>query len=88
MYIVYEPAARGAPEHTPVGVITQSTVWRVANLNPFGSPGARTGHGTEPVEVMRRPLNHTEAGESVYDPFLGSGTALITAQITGASVTA
>ena len=32
---------------------------------------------------MRRPLlNHTKRGESVYDPFLGSGTTLAAAEIT------
>lgn len=32
---------------------------------------------------MRRPiLNHTERGEAVYDPFLGSGTTLIAAELT------
>jgi len=32
---------------------------------------------------MRRPLlNHTELGALVYDPFLGSGTTLIAAQMT------
>jgi len=65
---------------------TQSTVWQVANLNPFGGNPEEiaTGHGTQkPVELMRRPLlNHTEAGAVVYDPFLGSGTTLIAAQMT------
>jgi DNA modification methylase len=64
----------------------QSTVWEVANLNPFG--GSReepaTGHGTQkPVELMRRPiLNNTRQGEIVYDSFLGSGTTLIAAELT------
>ena len=32
---------------------------------------------------MRRPiLNHTKRGEPVYDPFLGSGTTLIAAELT------
>ena len=67
----------------------QTTVWEVANLNPFGGEGAAeneaTGHGTQkPVEIMRRPiLNHTRPGESCYDPFLGSGTTLIAAESTG-----
>ncbi len=31
--------------------------------------------------LFERPiLNHTKAGEAVYDPFLGSGTALIAAE--------
>ena len=32
---------------------------------------------------MRRPiLNHTQRGELVYDPFLGSGTTLAAAEVT------
>jgi DNA modification methylase len=64
----------------------QSTVWEVANLNPFG--GSReeptTGHGAQkPVELMRRPiLNNTRQRDIVYDPFLGSGTTLIAAELT------
>src|SRR6185503_1635364 len=65
---------------------TQSTLWQVANLNPFGGnqEESATGHGTQkPVELMRRPiLNHTERGRAVYDPFLGSGTTLIAAEMT------
>lgn len=60
----------------------QSTLWQVANLNPFGgSDETATGHGTQkPLELMRKPiLNHLERGEIVYDPFLGSGTTLIAA---------
>ena len=67
----------------------QSTVWEVSNLNPFGGAAAgeddeATGHGTQkPVELMRRPiLNHTEPGETVYDPFLGSGATLVAAETT------
>ena len=67
----------------------QTTVWEVANLNPFGGEGTAeneaTGHGTQkPVEIMRRPiLNHTRPGEACYDPFLGSGSTLIAAESTG-----
>jgi DNA modification methylase len=66
---------------------TQSTLWQIANLNPFG--GSRqeeaTGHSAQkPVELMRRPiLNHTLRNQIVYDPFLGSGTTLVAAQSTG-----
>jgi DNA modification methylase len=67
----------------------QTTVWEVANLNPFGGEGATeneaTGHGTQkPVEIMRRSiLNHTRRREACYDPFLGSGSTLIAAESTG-----
>jgi DNA modification methylase len=67
----------------------QTTVWDVANLNPFGGDDAAensaTGHGTQkPVEIMRRPiLNHTHKGDACYDPFLGSGSTLIAAESNG-----
>ena len=69
---------------------TQSTVWDVTNLNPFGGDAGEaeneiTGHGAQkPVEIMRRPiLNHTVPTEGVYDPFLGSGSTLLAAESTG-----
>ena len=63
----------------------ESTLWDISNLNPFGAgetEDAVTGHGTQkPVELMRRPmLNHTEEGDILYDPFLGSGSTLIAAE--------
>ena len=67
----------------------QTTVWEVANLNPFGgaadAENEATGHGTQkPVEIMRRPiLNHTRPGEACYDPFLGSGSTLIAGESAG-----
>jgi len=64
----------------------QSTVWDVPNLNPFGGSHDEpaTGHCSQkPVELMRRAiLNNTRLGEIVYDPFLGSGTTLIAAELT------
>jgi DNA modification methylase len=78
---------KGKPSHWR-GDRTQSTVWEVANLNPFGGNSDKenevTGHGTQkPVELMRRPiLNHTRDGEAVYDPFLGSGSSVIAAEST------
>ena len=50
-----------------------------------GSDEEKFDHPTQkPIELMRRPLlNHTKRGESVYDPFLGSGTTLIAAEQTG-----
>jgi len=65
---------------------TQSTVWQVRNLNPFGGSHEEpaTGHGAQkPLELMRRPiLNNTRQGEIAYDPYLGSGTTLIAAEST------
>jgi DNA modification methylase len=67
----------------------QTTVWEVPNLNPMGgtrsADNAVTGHGTQkPVRLFEVPLlNHTAAGEAIYDPFCGSGTAIIAAEKTG-----
>jgi DNA modification methylase len=66
---------------------TQTTVWEIANNNPFRS-GEREpswGHGTQkPVECMRRPIvNNSRPGQAIYDPFLGSGTSVIAAEMTG-----
>jgi DNA modification methylase len=80
---------KGASSHW-CGDRTQTTVWEVPNLNPFGGwardgENAVTGHGTQkPVRLFEIPiLNHTQPGDAVYDPFVGSGTALIAAQKTG-----
>jgi DNA modification methylase len=65
----------------------QSTVWEIPNLNPFGGAQEepKTGHGTQkPVELMRRSiLNNTRQKDIVYDSFLGSGSTLVAAQLTG-----
>ena len=45
----------------------------------------RPEHPTcKPVEVVRRPISyHTKPGGLIYEPFSGSGTALIAAEMTG-----
>lgn len=57
----------------------QTTVWQIPHRR------STTGHGTEkPLECMRRPiLHHTLQGDAVYDPFLGSGTTIVAAEMTG-----
>jgi DNA modification methylase len=71
------------------GVRCQTRVWDVANLNPMGgtraADNAVTGYGTQkPVRLFEIPLlNHTVAGDAIYDPFVGSGTALIAAEKLG-----
>lgn len=58
---------------------SQSTLWSIAhNKN-------ETGHSTQkPVECMKRPIeNNSSAGQAVYDPFVGSGTTIIAAEMTG-----
>jgi DNA modification methylase len=49
--------------------------------------GSETGHGTQkPVECMRRPIeNNSSPGQAVYEPFCGSGTTIIAAEMTGRS---
>jgi DNA methylase/ParB/Sulfiredoxin domain len=59
----------------------QTTVWAIPHRKND------TGHGTEkPVECMRRPIeNNSSAGQAVYEPFCGSGTTIIAAEMTGRS---
>lgn len=65
----------------------QTTVWEISNNNSFGNrqPERTWGHGTQkPVDCMRRPIvNNSRPGQAVYDPFLGSGTTVIAAEMTG-----
>lgn len=61
---------------------SQTTLWQIDALK---GDEAKNNHGTQkPVECMRRPiLNHTDPGQTVYDPFMGSGTTIIAAESTG-----
>ena len=61
--------------------ILQTTLWSISS----GGQDVETIHGTQkPVECMRRPiLNNSSAGQAVYDPFLGSGTTVIAAEMSG-----
>jgi DNA modification methylase len=56
----------------------QTTLWQI----PTGNQDVETKHATQkPVECMRRPIvNHSNPGQAIYEPFLGSGTTLIAAQ--------
>jgi DNA modification methylase len=59
----------------------QSTVWFIEHLK------SDTGHSTQkPVECMRRPMdNNSQPGDLVYDPFVGSGTTIIAAEMAARS---
>jgi DNA modification methylase len=60
----------------------QSTLWQINAREDTG-----LGHGTQkPVACMRRPIeNNSSPGQAVYEPFSGSGTTIIAAEITGRS---
>ncbi len=78
---------KGASGHW-AGDRKQTTLWEIANNSAFGSSREQSwGHGTQkPVECMLRPIrNNSTAGQAIYDPFLGSGTTLIAAEISGRS---
>lgn len=58
---------------------SQSTVWPIAHRK------SETGHGTQkPIECMKRPIeNNSKIGDAIYEPFSGSGTTIIAAEMTG-----
>ena len=58
----------------------QSTLWMIDKPRKN-----ETGHSTQkPIECMKRPIeNSSSPGQAVYDPFLGSGTTMIAAEMTG-----
>jgi DNA modification methylase len=59
---------------------SQSTTWHIKAREDRGS-----GHGTQkPVECMLRPIeNNSTPGQTVYEPFAGSGTSIIAAEMCG-----
>jgi DNA modification methylase len=71
---------KGATGHWQ-GARDQATIWAIAAA---GEEDSATVHGTQkPVECMRRPmLNNSAEGDAVYEPFNGSGTAIIAAERT------
>jgi DNA modification methylase len=58
----------------------QSTLWQIDKPRK-----SETGHSTQkPVECMKRPIeNNSTPGQAVYEPFSGSGTTIIAAEMTG-----
>lgn len=60
----------------------QTTLWQIEKPRK-----SETGHGTQkPVECMKRPIeNNSSPGQAVYEPFSGSGTTIIAAEMTGRS---
>jgi DNA modification methylase len=83
----YEPCMYGwiegkRPEAELRPPANATAVWEVTSKIE-DNPGSI--HPTmKPVELIRRPiLYHTHPGELIYEPFSGSGTALIAAEMTG-----
>lgn len=67
-------AVKKGAKHNWQGSRKENSVWEIdKNIK------SETGHSTQkPVECMARPIrNNTYEGESVYDPFLGSGTTMV-----------
>ena len=61
----------------------QSTVWNIDILQRLDL----THPNQKPVECMRRPiLNNSNPGQLVYDPFAGTGTSMVAAELTGRMV--
>ena len=62
----------------------QTTVWDVQSPISAQASGddAKTSHPTQkPLALYERPIsNHTKPGDPIYDPFVGSGTAIIAAE--------
>lgn len=58
----------------------QTTLWQIPKPQK-----SETGHSTQkPVECMKRPIeNNSKPGDAVYEPFSGSSTTIIAAEMTG-----
>ena len=65
----------------------QGTIWRVPSPKMImgGSAEPRLDHPTQkPLVLFETPIrNHLKAGDALYEPFCGSGTAVIAAERTG-----
>ncbi|WP_421989935.1 site-specific DNA-methyltransferase [Roseococcus sp.] len=74
-------AVRGGATGHWAGDRKQTTLWSI----PSSDQDATTTHGTQkPVECMRRPIeNNSSPGQAIYEPFCGSGTTIIAAEMSG-----
>jgi hypothetical protein len=65
--------------HPWYGGRDKGTVWDIPKAQKMDG-----GHPTQkPVECMKRPIeNNSSPGQAVYDPFVGSGTTIIAAEMT------
>ncbi len=70
---------KGRPGHYDGGR-KQTTLWQIDKPQR-----SETGHSTQkPVACMRRPIeNNSKRGDAIYEPFSGSGTTIIAAELSG-----
>jgi DNA modification methylase len=88
----YEPALYGwiegrRPAASRRPPANATALWEVSSAIEDGAGGI---HPTmKPVELIRRAIEyHTKPGETIYEPFSGSGTAIIAAEMSGRSCAA
>jgi DNA modification methylase len=71
-----------------LGTRDQATIWHVPSPKMImaGSAEPRLDHPTQkPLVLFETPIrNHLKVGEALYEPFCGSGTALVAAERCGA----
>ncbi len=85
----YEPCMVGWPkgrqptkDRRPPASAT--ACWEIAQREGVESDLGSVHPTIKPVETVRRPIEwHTKPGELIYEPFSGSGTAIIAAETTG-----
>jgi DNA modification methylase len=83
----YEPIMAGwhqgdLPDMKPPA--NERAVWEIAGTEGVEECVAGTHPTIKPVELVRRPIEwHTKPGELIYEPFSGSGTAIVAAERTG-----
>ena len=70
-----------------LGSRDQATIWNAPSPKMImaGSAEPRLDHPTQkPLVLFETPIhNHLKVGEALYEPFCGSGTALVAAERTG-----
>jgi DNA modification methylase len=73
-----------------LGTRDQATIWHAPSPKMImaGSNEPRLDHPTQkPLVLFETPIrNHLKGGEALYEPFCGSGTALVAAERTGTRV--
>jgi DNA modification methylase len=73
---------RPEPERRPPA--NTRTVWSVDQKEGVEEDLGSVHLTIKPVELIRRCIDyHTRPGELIYEPFSGSGTAIVAAQVTG-----